>query len=346
MGTADEDVSRPDDVALLRRVLRAFGVPGDLTAVERVGRAWSNRVWSVGTTHGRYAIKELLNPWGDPFWREWLEAAIAFERKAIEAGVHSPAPVLAPDGAALVTVDGRPFRAHQWIANATHCPDRPVPAQVAESIARDLATMHELRVTPSRNDVFPTPTAATCDDWPDLVEDLRRRHSPYADAALSASPSVALIRDWFARRPAGGEDCVMSHGDVDQKNLLLTDDAPRLVDWDVAAPWVPAEEAIRTALSLASWCRPSVARAFLAGYASAGGVAVEPGSTLLAHDLRISLDWLARCLRIASGIIPAPPQRLVEAREQAAAGLIALPKHVAIARDLPGWLSAADPPHA
>lgn len=325
-----------DEHRTLSALLSEFALPAELSAVDEVGRAWSNRVWSVRTSCGRYAVKELLNPWRDPLWREWLEEAIRFERHAVAVGVHAPQPLLTGSGAALVDIDGRTFRVHEWMENSRPCPDGAVTEQIARAIARDLAMMHGLQFAPTRQDVFPTPTAATCDGWPELVEQLQRVGSPYAQNAARILPDVATIREWFVRRPDGRK--VMSHGDVDQKNLLLADGSAWMIDWDVAAPWLPAEEALRTAMSLASWTSPAIVDVFLSAYFSAGGETFEPDATLLAHDLRIGLDWLDRCLRIASGLEPADPRRQAEASAQAAYELLVLQERVAITADLPSWL--------
>ncbi|MFC6707854.1 phosphotransferase [Flexivirga alba] len=315
------------------RLLAEFGLPTDVVAVDEVGRAWSNQVWSVRTTRGHYAIKELLNPWGDPLWREWLAEASRFELRAVDAGVHSPRPLPTSAGDALVDLDGRTFRAHEWIDTSRPCPDGPVSKDIARAVARDLAIMHALHVAPTRQDVFPTPTTETCDAWPELVTELQRVGSPYAQDAERIVPEVATIREWFVRRPDGRR--VMSHGDIDQKNLLLTDGTVWLVDWDVAAPWLPAEEAMRTAMSLASWTSPAIVDVFLSAYFREGGDAFEPGATLLAHDLRIGLDWLDRCLRVAAGLLSAEDHRVAEARQQVDADLRRLPERVATAADLP-----------
>ncbi|WP_158607539.1 phosphotransferase [Flexivirga caeni] len=327
---------------MLGDVLRAFGIPGEVVATDEVGRAWSNRVSSVRTTGAHVAVKELLNPWGDPHWRLWLDEAISFERKAIAAGVRAPALLVTPSGEAVVRVAGRHFRAHEWIADAEPCPGGPVAMPIARAVARDLATMHALRVEPTRTDIFPAPSTATCSGWPQLVAELRRRRSPLAATAESVWGAVDFVRVSCDSRPARSQRTVMSHGDVDQKNLLLSGGGPWLVDWDVAAPWASAEEALRTAMSLADWTDPAVAGDFLSAYAAAGGDEAPPDGGLLAVDLRISIDWLDRCLRIASGLLPADPQRIAEAREQAASGLRTLTARTAIAADLPRWLSSID----
>jgi aminoglycoside phosphotransferase (APT) family kinase protein len=328
--------------APIERVLHSFGVPGELVEVHQLGGAWSNRVWSVRTTTHQYAVKELLNPWQDPHWREWLDESIAFERKAIGAGVRAPMPVLTVDGAALVDLDGRTFRAHHWIADAVPCPDGPVPTKLAALVARDLAIMHDLHATPSRADVFPQPTSATCDAWPDLIAQLRRIGSPYARMARGVAPEIACVGEWFAHR-APDANRVMSHGDIDQKNILLARGSAWLVDWDVAMPWRPEEEILRTALSLAVWRERPVVRRFFAAYRDAGGTTPEPAPEKFSLDLVIGIDWLDRCLRIASGMQDAEPQRIDEAHRQASQGLRTLPARVAIARNFPDWLATETP---
>lgn len=334
---------RVDDLQLLGRVLREFGIPDEVVSVDGVGRAWSNRVWSARTTHGHYAVKQLLNPWRDPRWREWLTESIDFERKAIAAGVHAPQVVLDPSGEALVEVSDRTFRVHEWIEAADPCPDGPVTSLTAGAIARDLATMHGLRVAPSRVDVFPTPSTGTCEGWSALVRDLRRVGSSYADEAARVSPAIEQVHDWLLARPQDSGRPVMSHGDVDPKNLLLADGEPWLVDWDVAAPWVPAEETLRTALALVDWREARVARAFLTTYSAASGNDTDLSPELLSTDLIISIDWLDRCLRIASGMQPAERHRVAEAQHQVVVELRRLPERIAIARDLPGWLGSDTP---
>ena len=324
----------------MERVLRAFGIPGKVLDARAVGGAWSNRVWSVRTTQHRYAVKELLNPWHDPHWREWLTEAIAFEEKAIRAGVHAPEILRTPDDEALVEVNRRTFRVHRWIADAEPCPSGPVPTELASAVARDLAIAHGLRALPSRSDVFPKPTD---DGWADLVVALRRAGSPYARMAERVAPEIACVREWFADRTVDDTSRVMSHGDIDQKNLLLAHGVPWLVDWDVAMPWSPTEEVLRTALSLAVWRERPVVRTFFAAYQDAGGMPPDPTPELFSLDLVIGIDWLDRCLRIASGLQDASQHRIDEAHHEARRGLHQLPARVAIAGDFPGWLAAEAP---
>lgn len=129
----------------------------------------------------------------------------------------------------------------------------------------------------------------------------------------------------------------MSHGDLDSKNLVMADKA-WIVDWDVATPWRPVDEVVRSALSLADWSDPHIAAEFIGAYENHSGTNLVFDRTCLAGDLAIGLDWLARCLRRAAGVEPCPADRRDEAREQARSQAASLPDRVAVADDIRDWL--------
>ena len=63
----------------------------------------------------------------------------------------------------------------------------------------------------------------------------------------------------------------MTHGDIDQKNIVCGPGGPVLCDWDVAMPLVPRRELADVAMSMAGWQQPAIAREVLRGYRAAGG---------------------------------------------------------------------------
>jgi hypothetical protein len=94
----------------------------------------------------------------------------------------------------------------------------------------------------------------------------------------------------------------MTHGDIDQKNLLLTASGPALCDWDLAAPLVPRRE-------LAD----------------------------LGQSMMIGLDWVAFNVERAIGLRPAATAEVSLARGIVPGLLAAIPVQAAAAsrvRDL------------
>jgi Ser/Thr protein kinase RdoA (MazF antagonist) len=317
-------------------VTGAYGL-GKLIDVERVGRAWSNRVFRVQTSSGRYAVKQLLNPWQDPTWKVWVEEAANFELRAFRAGIRMPRPVLSRSGMILVEVP-QTVRVHEWVAGSI-CPDGPMEPQQAGQVGADLARIHGLDHHPTRTGIFPQANTDNVDRWDNLVQRLASAAPDLAELAAAATPAVRIIGDLHDRSATDFSDQPMSHGDVDQKNLIIGAAGPVLCDWDVAAPWQPRQELARTALSLADWSRPDVARAVVTAYSDAGGEAVDIRPEDFGVDLRIGLDWVVMCAERAAGLIPADEQRQAEATESAPGLLAGLDDQVRRVLEIESWLT-------
>lgn len=329
-------------------VLSAFRLPGSPRRLTPIAGAWSHRVFRLDTNRGQYAVKQLMNPWGADGWREWLDEAWEFELAACDAGVSMPRPLPTRDDACLADVesfDGQshvPVRLHEWV-DARRCPPRPVDDQVGQVLGEDLAKMHALHHLPGREDVFPTVTRAGVDGWPGLIERLRGRGEDVARQAAEVSEWVSRIGEMFDAADTDYRGRPMSHGDVDQKNLLLSAAGPVLCDWDVAAPWAPRAELVRSAMSLADWERPDIARSTIAAYRRAGGdgSAVTPDDLIV--DLVVGLDWLCVCLERATGLRQADEQRRKQSRQVLPHLIKQLPQHVDTTLDIASWIGGDTP---
>jgi Ser/Thr protein kinase RdoA (MazF antagonist) len=278
-------------------VLAAFGEPGEVTAYAEVSGGWSNRVWRLATTRGDYAVKELRNAWGEPRWLEWLAEGWRLELAARDAGVAMPEPVANPvtggPTAYVARSDGTgeaPVRLHRWVGS-TPVPREPVDLDVARWVGSLLATVHALALRPTTPDLYSGRVGlTTADVWADLVARSRAAGAPWAED-LAAAESVAR-RASALLEPWDPTDEVLCHGDVDQKNLLIAVDGPRLCDWDVVLPRLPAHDLAEAALSMASWRSPDVVAAVVAGCREAGGRARPIVATDLGPSLASRLGWI------------------------------------------------------
>ncbi|MBO0810899.1 MAG: phosphotransferase [Microlunatus sp.] len=322
---------------MLDEVLTAFGLPGKIISIHQIGRAWSNRVFQVRTSAAEYAIKQLLNPWQEPDWLAWMREAADFELHAAEAGIAMPRPIRSPDGLIFVEVGGATFRAHAWIAGDP-CPDGPVAEDTALLVGAELARIHALHHLPGRTDVFPTPSRAAVDGWDDLVGRIAEHDQELARQAVAAGPAVGRIGELFDRSETDFSGQPMSHGDVDQKNLIMTATGPVLCDWDVAAPWPARQELARTALSLAGWRFPGVARAVLTGYRGAGGEAYRIVPEDFGVDACSGLDWTVLCLERAAGLRNDGEQRRQEAAESVPDLLAGMQRQLDLIENIGDWL--------
>jgi Ser/Thr protein kinase RdoA (MazF antagonist) len=323
----------PDPAA----VLAAFGLPGPAEELVPVAGAWSNRVYRLTAGGQRYAVKQLRNPWGDPRWREWLAAAFEFELRALAAGVAMPEPVPNPaDGGCLASVAARdgdrpvPVRVHRWVAGRN--PDRDaVDPTLAGWAGEVLAILHRLGVRPADRSLFPVTRTDTADRWPELAEAAHRAGSRWAGRVAEVAPAVRTIAELARSAGHHPEVEVMTHGDVDPKNIVVAADGPRLCDWDVAAPLEPRRELADVAMSMAGWERFGLANEVVRAYRAAGGEAFRLGPTDLGQSMMIGLDWVAFNLERAIGARPASPAEAALG-DRLAPGLLAeLPAHVDVA---------------
>jgi Ser/Thr protein kinase RdoA (MazF antagonist) len=316
-------------------ILDLFGLPGAVVSMTTVGGAWSNRVYRLETTEAAFAVKELCNPWADERWQGWLDEAWRFERRAIAAGVPAPEPIPSvADGACLAWVDAPgervPVRVHRWV-DGVPARDGPVDNDVADWAGRVLATLHGLAVQPVDRTVFPVPNTETADRWPELCEAAHRAGAAWADRLDGVRAAVSTAAGLARTSGVGREAEVMTHGDIDQKNLILTSSGPVLCDWDVAMPLVPRRELADVALSLGAWDRLDVSRGVVRAYAIAGGGDTAIESADLGQSLMTGLDWIAFNVDCAIGRRSAPPERVALAHKLVPELLADFPRRIAVA---------------
>lgn len=289
-----------------RAVAAAFRLSGRVGELVPVDGAWSNRVYRLVVGDHAYAVKEMRNPWDIPQWRAWLEEAWAFERLAIDRGVAAPEPVATPDGGCLAEVDRTgggscPVRVHRWVtAEPAH--RAPASRDLAEWAGATLATLHSLSVVPANRSIFPTLSTHSAGRWPGLVEQALAAGVDWAGAAATATRAVDFAEALANEAGDGRDEEVMTHGDIDQKNILLAGRQPLLCDWDVASPLVPRREVADVALSFAGWQQFDIARAVVEAYRAAGGELDRIIPADLGQPLMIGLDWIVlnieRALRL------------------------------------------------
>jgi aminoglycoside phosphotransferase (APT) family kinase protein len=282
---------------------------GPATEWAPVGGAWSNRVYRLTGAGRRFAVKEMRNPWADPRWQEWLTASWSFEQRAIAAGVAAPEPVPNPaDGGCLAWVrrsdpalPPAAVRLHHWVAGDP-VRQKAVSPATALWAGRVLAALHGLRVRPQDRDLYPFPNTDTADRWADLIATAERHGAPWSHLLSAAAPAVSLIADLARSARFLPEQEVISHGDIDQKNLIAGQAGPVLCDWDLAAPVVPRRELADVALSLGCWRDLNIANTVVDAYRAASGINIDFEPPDLGPSLMVSLDWIAFNVERAIGI--------------------------------------------
>ena len=246
-------------------------------------------MYAVETTKGKYAVK-ALNP-SIMKRPDALDNYIRSERVARTVSNNVAAlPAKTFGGEAIQKAGYQWFLVFDWVEgrrlqadelHADHC--RRMGSSLADIHHTDFQELGiEVDVTEVRPSIEWRTYLAKCQDVNE--EWVRVFHENIDD-----------LYEWDARSCEAekrlGVDRVMSHRDLDPKNVLWVEGNPVLIDWESAGFVHPAHDLVETALY---WSGYDEARfkAFISGYAGKGMVLEADWEAVLANGFSGKLDWL------------------------------------------------------
>ncbi len=280
-----------------------------------VSGGFHHRMWRLDTGAGRFAVKQLADDldMGDAATVDRINATEITARTFLDHGVPALCS-LSSDGHHLQLLDGVGYIVYPW-TDARACHRNRIGEGHALTVAAVLARMHHSNIhVPELRDVSSVPL--TADRVVDLVELARRRNvregqllgerlTDLLDVVELQGPAVAVL----------GQNQVISHGDLDHKNVLW--DAagdPLVIDWESARRINPTYELLLEALDWSGITahfatRPFVA--FLEAYLDAGGRIIANEIMAVADAIQATwVEWLLFNVGRAVGIHD-PHQRAV-----------------------------------
>jgi len=271
----------------------ALGIPAG--RLSRVIGGFHHRVWRLDTDRGTYAVKQLsidTDP-TDPDALGHYNASEAIAEAFAVRGV--PAIFALQSGAEYVQIiDGERYLVHPWI-NAVALDISDVSERHAFEVAGILARMHGMHLD------FPGLKQHEFDVHPEenivLLVDMARELDVQRSATLQRGlPSFLEIVN--AQRSAIQileNHLVISHGDLDQKNVLWdAEGKPALIDWESARKLNPTHEILLEALNwsgIGSRFDSDLFGEIISAYKQAGGV-IEHDSVTAAYHCILG-DWLS-----------------------------------------------------
>jgi Ser/Thr protein kinase RdoA (MazF antagonist) len=273
----------PEEIALAFEL----GTPdGDLVHVRR-GDA---DAWRLNTSTGSYFVKGYL-PAVD---LRQLAVAMAFERRALAAGVDMPEPITPADPLLgwVTRVDDRLFRVYRWIEHSQ--PDQDVSAW----LGRTMAQVHQLQ--PLGAGGLPEWWRQTPPEtWEGWFAKARSREAPWAPGSDSL-PHILAVTARIAELCDDVPDLVTTHGDFKTHNIVVSPSGPVLVDWDSVRTDSAAFDAGRSAYVVRGG-EPEQIKRILTAYVAAGGDLGWVGADLFLSVARNVVQVLAEHIRVALG---------------------------------------------
>ncbi|VWX33011.1 aminoglycoside phosphotransferase family protein [Exiguobacterium oxidotolerans] len=279
---------------LFENISRRFKLGELLTEPDPLSGGLLHKMFLFQTTTGTYAVK-LLNPsiLSRPTARQNF---IDSERIVTAlAGEVSALPALTIDGSALHQIGTHYYLVFTWV-DGSILPVHQVTPNHAELIGEQLAQIHAANLSslPIQQ------TAASPESpvpWDTFAEKIRQQGLTALEPFIT---NLERIKRWDSEASAARKHLlgttVLSHRDLDAKNVLWKSGAPILIDWESAGPIHPMHDFLETVLYWSLDEQNRVRRdhleAFVKGYRSAGGRLDYPLEPALSAGYDGKLGWL------------------------------------------------------
>lgn len=281
----------PDHIRQLCARL-AIGTP--VAVITPVQGGFHHRMWRLQTDQGLYAVKQLsdVTDLADPQVIQHFNLTEAVAETFRAYGIQSIS-ALPWQEIYLQLIDDSAYLVYPWSEARGMLVSQLCEVHALE-VARLLAAMHQADIAVPGLD--PQPASMHPEDQ--IVAVVGRAgaiHVRYAEDLEQALPALKNIaRSYAAAMPVLAQQQVVSHGDLDQKNVLWDSAGnPLVIDWESARPLNPTYELLQTALEWSGITRqfePQLFEAFLGAYQQAGGV-IE-GEYVEAALQAVLGDWL------------------------------------------------------
>ncbi|RXZ78930.1 aminoglycoside phosphotransferase family protein [Paenibacillaceae bacterium] len=274
---------------------KIIGVPEPLSG------GLMHRMYGLQTTAGKYAVK-ALNP---EIMRRpaAMQNFITSERIAALAAKSIPAlPAKTIHGTAVQEIAGQFYLLFDWLDGRSLKPDE-INVVHCRKLGAVLSNLHrtdfsELAISP------PCQVEVRLTDWHDYVRRGQENNAEWVNLLLAI---IDKLQDWNALGNDAAQrlasDRVISHGDLDSKNVMWHQDQPILIDWESAGFRNPMQDLIETAVYWSEHESGNIDKArfiaFIDGYREGSGRLQANWRVVLENGFSGKLDWLEYNLKRA-----------------------------------------------
>jgi len=269
-----------------------------IQAPEAISGGFLHRMYSISTTQGKYAIK-ALNP---QIMRRpaAMHNFIRSERIATMGASHiSALPAIQSNGSAIHEIDNQFFLVFHWMDGKSLEPSE-ITGLHCEKIGSILADIHLTDF--SALCLTQEESHATLIHWDDYARQGEENNSVWANQLLQIKDS---LYEWDAGANQSAQflasDRIISHRDLDPKNVLWDHDKPILIDWESAGEINPMQDLIETALY---WSEDEFGDMdkdrfliFIRSYKKKVGAIQADWRKVLEHGFISKLGWLEYSLK-------------------------------------------------
>jgi len=315
---------------------------GEIVGVpEAITGGLLHRMYSVETTQGKYAIK-ALNP-------QIMLRSVAMhhfinsERIVSIASNNIPAfPAKKLDGSFIQEIDKQYYIVFNWIDGKSLKPNE-INIVNCEKIGSILADIHrtdfsELCIS---NDFSENPQLI---DWNYYLQKAQENNTEWVNLLLENIDNLYL---WNSQANKSvkqlASDMVISHRDLDPKNVMWNQDKPIIIDWESAGYTNPLQELTETAIY---WSENEIGNidkerflAFISGYKKKYGTLKGNWKTVLENGYLGKLGWLEYNLKRSLWIECTDAEEQQMGTDQVNCTINAIRRYADMIPELEKWLN-------
>lgn len=300
-----------------------------------------HRMYTLQTTSGRYAVKQL-NP--EIMRRPTaMQNYVNSERISILAAQYVPAlPARKFNGTSIQKVDQLYYLVFDWIEGTTLKQDE-IRASHCQIIGGILADLHAIDYS-ALGLVNGGSEDSKLTDWRYYLEKGKESNTEWADLL---SETIENLYDWNTASIKSTKqlisDMVITHRDLDSKNVMWHQDKPTLIDWESAGYRHATQDLVETAIY---WSEDRTGQidktkffAFIAGYRKSQRTIQANWRIVLESGFQGKLDWLEYSLKRSLWIECAAEEEQQAGTIQAAETIIALRRYAEMIPTIEQWLT-------
>lgn len=324
----------------LNHLCRTLGLGTPRGTVLPVTGGFHHAMWRVDTGCGSFAVKQLGEDveLGDPAVRNRFNACERTATAFADLGVPALA-ALAHDGEHLQVFDDTGYLVYPW-SDGQACAKNAIDQRHIDIVARTLAQMHgaNLQVAELGREL---PRLVSAHWLLELVQLARQRNVHGADLLEKRLDDLlAVVAALHTAIPQLLDRLVVSHGDLDHKNVLWSGDHQALlIDWESAMYINPTYETLLEALDwsgITASFETGPFERFLSAYTGEGGVLDEHSiPAAFTSILGAWVNWLMYNVGRAVGIEDTRQRAIGSEQVDLALGtLLRLEKQIPRLRDI------------
>lgn len=300
-----------------------------------------HKMFRVSTDKGEYAVK-VLNP-------EIMKRPAALRNtvnsEKIAVAFQTMIPVVAAleiNGKQIHESDGEHYMIFNWVEGASVYPPM-ITLENCSAIGEVLGEIHHANIRV--DGVLPEEDGTTMFEWDKYGEGLQEYEEAWA---IRLQESLSDIKAWFQAACEAqeilAETMVISHRDLDPKNVMWNGDTPWIIDWEAAGYVNPYQELLEVVNYWADDGKGGLLKehfdALLDAYTQHMKLENVDWTAVFAGSFLGMLGWLEYNVKRALGIEAATAEEIQLGKEQILSTIEALYHYENKLKMIKGWLYA------